>query len=49
MYAICVRAGVRAPALLDACILDVAVLGQDAANVYRTLPTHVIWGKIVTG
>jgi hypothetical protein len=48
-YAICVRAGVQVPALLDACILDVAVLGRDAADVYRTLPTNVIWGKIVTG
>jgi hypothetical protein len=46
-HAICVSAGVRAPALLDACILDVAVLGKEAVNVYRTLPTNVIWGKIV--
>jgi hypothetical protein len=46
-HAICVSAGVRAPALLDACILDVAVLGKKAVNVYRTLPTNVIWGKIV--
>jgi hypothetical protein len=38
---------VRAPALLDACTLDVAVLGKKAVNVYRTLPTNVIWGKIV--
>jgi hypothetical protein len=45
-HAICVSAGVRAPALLDACILDVAVLGKEAVNVYRTLPTNVIWGKI---
>jgi hypothetical protein len=37
---------VRAPALLDACILDVAALGKEAVNVYRTLPTNVIWGKI---
>jgi hypothetical protein len=47
--AICVRAGVQTPALLDACTLDVAVLGRDAAEVYRTLPRNVIWGKIVTG
>ena len=46
-HAICVSAGVRAPALLDACTLDVAVLGKKAVNVYRTLPTNVIWGKIV--
>ena len=46
-HAICIRAKVRAPALLDACTLDVAVLGKKAVNVYRTLPTNVIWGKIV--
>jgi hypothetical protein len=46
-HAICVRAGVQVPAMLDACTLDVAVLGDGAAAVYRTLPTHVIWGKIV--
>ena len=46
-HAICVSAGVRAPALLDACTLDVAVLGKKAVNVYRTLPTNVTWGKIV--
>jgi len=45
-HAVCVAAAVRAPALLDACTLDVAVLGKEAVNVYRTLPTNVIWGKI---
>ena len=46
-HAICFRAGVRAPGMLDACTLDVAVLGKEALGVYRTLPKNVIWGKIV--
>jgi len=46
--AICVRAGVKAPALLDACTLDVAVLGKEADRVYATLPANVIWGKILS-
>lgn len=45
--AVCVSAGVKAPALLDACTLDVAVLGKGATTVYRTLPAKVTWGKIV--
>jgi hypothetical protein len=44
--AACVNAGVEVPALLDACTLDVAVLGTGALNVYQTLPTNLIWGQI---
>jgi len=47
-HAICVRAGVKAPALLDACTLDVAVLGEEASAVYATLPANVIWGQILS-
>jgi hypothetical protein len=37
---VCVRAGVRADALLDACTLDVAVIGTDAAaRVFVHSPT----------
>jgi hypothetical protein len=46
--AICVRARVRASAMLDACTLDVAVLGKGAAKIYATLPARVIWGKILS-
>lgn len=43
---ICLR-GVEVAPLLDACTVDVAVLHtKAAATVYRTLPTHVTWGKI---
>ena len=44
---VCLGAKVKAAPLLDACTVDVAVLGtKAAATVYRTVSTHVIWGKI---
>lgn len=44
---ICLGTGVKVAPLLDACTVDVAVLGNKAAAVvYRTVSTHVIWGKI---
>jgi hypothetical protein len=45
----CDSAGVKVPALLDACILDVAVLGEGALSVYQALPTNLTWGQIVSG
>jgi len=43
----CERAGVKAPALLDACTVDVAVLGTKAATqIYRNLSPNLTWGKI---
>jgi hypothetical protein len=45
-HAACVSAGVQVPALLDACTLDVAVLGSEAVSVYQGLPTNLIWGQI---
>ena len=42
--AACVTAGVRSAALLDACTIDVAVLGRQAVAVYRTLPAPAVWG-----
>jgi hypothetical protein len=45
----CDSAGVTVPALLDACILDVAVLGEGALSVYQALPTNLTWGQIVSG
>ncbi|HET9894570.1 MAG TPA: hypothetical protein VFQ44_06510 [Streptosporangiaceae bacterium] len=45
--ATCTQAGVKVPALLDACTVDVAVLGtKAAAQIYRNLPRRVTWGKI---
>jgi hypothetical protein len=46
--ATCDNAGVKVPALLDACILDVAVLGTEAVNVYQSLPTNLTWGQIIS-
>jgi hypothetical protein len=43
---ICVDEGVKVPALLDACTVDVAVLGKAAALIYQNLPTDITWGKI---
>ncbi len=44
---VCVQAGVKVPALLDACTVDVAVLGnKDATEIYRDLPTNVVLGEI---
>jgi len=43
----CERAGVKAPALLDACTVDVAVLGTKAATqIYLHLSPNLTWGKI---
>jgi hypothetical protein len=45
--ATCERAGVKAPALLDACTVDVAVLGtKAAAQVYLNLPPTIVWNMI---
>jgi hypothetical protein len=44
--AACAAAGVKVAALLDACTVDEAVLGQHATDIYRSLPTDVTWGKI---
>jgi hypothetical protein len=46
--ATCDNAGVKVPALLDACILDVAVLGTEAASVYQSLPANLTWGQIIS-
>lgn len=44
---ICQSAGVKDPALLDACTLDVAVLGTEtAATVYISMPPPAAVGKI---
>ena len=43
----CTQAGVKQPAYLDACTVDVAVLGAKAAvEIYRNLPANPTWGKI---
>ena len=48
--AVCTTAGVKEGALLDACTLDVAVLGDDkAAQVFLSLPQPVAVGNIVGG
>jgi hypothetical protein len=48
--AVCIAAGVKGEALLDACTLDVAVIGNDAAaNVFVTLPQPVAVGTVVDG
>jgi hypothetical protein len=45
--AVCVAAGVKGDALLDACTLDVAVIGNDeAAKVFVSLPQPVAVGNI---
>jgi hypothetical protein len=45
--AICEAAGVKQKSLLGACILDVAVLGKDAAKVYVGAPAPAAVGLIV--
>jgi len=46
--AVCVAAGVKAKALLEACALDVAVIGNDAAaKVYVGRPAPVAVGRVV--
>ena len=48
--AVCIAAGVTGDAFLDACTLDVAVIGNDAAaNVFVTLPQPVAVGNVVSG
>lgn len=45
--ALCLDGGVKVAALLDACTVDVAVLGsKQALLIYRDLPKNLIWGKI---
>jgi hypothetical protein len=45
---ICLGEGIQAAPLLDACTVDVAVLGTKAATlIYQTLPSNAIWGKIL--
>ena len=44
--AVCAKAGVEAAPVLNACMVDVAVLGVRGANVYRTLGTPAVWGLI---
>jgi len=48
--AVCIAAGVKGDALLDACTLDVAVIGNDeAAKVFVTLPEPIAVGNVVSG
>ena len=43
----CLAAGVpQTPPLLDACTLDVATLGKNAAQDYLNMPANLTWGKI---
>jgi hypothetical protein len=44
--AVCAAARVEVAPLLNACTVDVAVLGDQAANVYRTLSAPAVWGLI---
>jgi hypothetical protein len=41
---ICRRAGIKEGALLDACVIDVAVIGPKAANVFVGAPDPVVVG-----
>jgi hypothetical protein len=41
---ICTQAGVKEGPLLDACMIDVAVLGQEAAKVYASVPMPIAVG-----
>jgi hypothetical protein len=46
--AVCTAAGVKAGPLLDACTLDVAVIGQEAAaKVFVNVPAPTAIGKLV--
>jgi hypothetical protein len=46
-HGVCVAAGVKPGPLLDACTLDVAVIGRDdAAKVFVTLPAPIAVGQI---
>jgi hypothetical protein len=44
--AACRAAGAQPAPLLDACIVDFAMLGKGAILVYHSLPADVTWGKI---
>jgi len=44
--AVCVADRVRVTSLLNACTVDVAVLGKQAATVYRALGAPAVWGLI---
>ena len=47
MRAVCTAAGVKAGPLLEACTLDVAVIGQDAAaKVFVGAPAPIAVGTI---
>jgi len=47
--AVCTAAGVKPGPLLEACTLDVAVIGNDdAAKVFVDMGTPVVFGKVVT-
>jgi hypothetical protein len=45
--AVCMAEGVKAGPLLDACTLDVAVLGNDAAKVFLDAPDPIAVGNII--
>jgi hypothetical protein len=48
--AVCIAAGVKGEAFLDACTLDVAVIGDDAAaQVFVTLPQPIAVGNVTGG
>jgi len=48
--AVCINAGVKDAALLDACTVDVAMIGnEDAARVFVNMLPPVAVGKIVAG
>jgi hypothetical protein len=44
--AVCAAARVEVTPLLNACTVDVAVLGRQAANVYRNLGAPAVWGLV---
>ena len=43
---VCLEAGVRVAPLLDACTVDVVVLGRGAAKAYLSQPANVTLGEI---
>jgi hypothetical protein len=47
--AVCLEARVRVPALLEACTLDVAVIGESAAKVFVGRPAPKAVGRVVAG
>ncbi len=44
--AVCAKFGVEAAPVLNACMVDVAVLGPRGALVYRTLGAPAVWGIV---